>query len=415
MLCLRLLNPGLGMSGRREDGWAGGSDLLLGERQWLKPRLRKVQSAKRRELRMDPGASNSTMKLRDGVGGFHVEMTWSPAPPAALSPPEYVFKHWQEDAFFASQFLNGLNPVLIHRCRHLPENFPVTDDMVAPVLGPGTSLQAELEVRGSGSRPCTPPSRCLGAVPCWRGPPSSCLRTSLCCAPTAPSPGQTPFPALSPLPAPPLHPLEAAPAPPLPPAEGLPVPGGSWHPLWHPHQRREWEAPVLRGPDDPAVPAPRGRAAAAPRHPGQRQGRGREGFDGGAPQTPHGHLSPHRLLPQLSQTPGPDSPIFLPGDNKWDWLLAKTWVRHAEFSVHEAVTHLLHAHLLPEVFALATLRQLPHCHPLFKVRGSATCPHCVPAPRACSAAWAPWPPPSRCRAPILLQDALPGSLLSHRP
>lgn len=57
----------------------------------------------------------------------------------------YVFEHWQEDAFFAYQFLNGLSPVLIQRCRCLPKNFPVTDAMVAPMLGPGTSLQAELE------------------------------------------------------------------------------------------------------------------------------------------------------------------------------------------------------------------------------------------------------------------------------
>lgn len=61
-----------------------------------------------------------------------------------------MVEHWQEDAFFASQFLNGHNPVLIRRCRHLPENFPVTEDMVAPVLGPGTSLKAELEVSDSG-------------------------------------------------------------------------------------------------------------------------------------------------------------------------------------------------------------------------------------------------------------------------
>lgn len=72
-------------------------------------------------------------------------------------PAEYVFAHWQEDAFFASQFLNGLNPVLIRRCRRLPENFPVTDEMVAPVLGPGTSLQAELEVGGAQTESSTNP------------------------------------------------------------------------------------------------------------------------------------------------------------------------------------------------------------------------------------------------------------------
>ncbi|XP_019269085.2 polyunsaturated fatty acid lipoxygenase ALOX15B [Panthera pardus] len=176
---------------------------------------------------------------------------------------EYVYEHWQEDAFFASQFLNGLNPVLIRRCRSLPENFPVTDDMVAPVLGPGASLQAELE-RGSlflvdhailsGVR-----TNVINGKPQFSAAPMTLLY-------------QTP---------------------------------------------------------------------------------------GGGPLLP--------LAIQLSQTPGPTSPIFLPSDNKWDWLLAKTWVRNSEFSVHEALTHLLQAHLLSEVFTMATLRQLPHCHPLFKL------------------------------------------------
>ncbi|ERE69410.1 arachidonate 15-lipoxygenase B-like protein [Cricetulus griseus] len=176
---------------------------------------------------------------------------------------EYVFEHWQEDAFFASQFLNGLNPVLIRRCHSLPKNFPVTDDMVAPVLGPGTSLQAELE-KGS-----------LFLV----------------------------------------------------------------------------DHGILSGIQTNVI-------------------NGKPQFSA-APMTllyqcsGSGPLLP--LAIQLKQTPGPDNPIFLPSDDKWDWLLAKTWVRNAEFSVHEAVTHLLHAHLLPEVFALATLRHLPHCHPLFKL------------------------------------------------
>ncbi|XP_029020092.1 hydroperoxide isomerase ALOXE3-like [Betta splendens] len=46
--------------------------------------------------------------------------------------PEYVMKHWKEDAFFGYQFLNGVNPMLIRRCSALPSNLSVTDDMVFP-------------------------------------------------------------------------------------------------------------------------------------------------------------------------------------------------------------------------------------------------------------------------------------------
>uniref|UniRef100_A0A2I3LHN3 Arachidonate 15-lipoxygenase type B n=1 Tax=Papio anubis TaxID=9555 RepID=A0A2I3LHN3_PAPAN len=178
---------------------------------------------------------------------------------------EHAFEHWQEDAFFASQFLNGLNPVLIRRCHYLPKNFPVTDAMVASVLGPGTSLQAELEKGSlflvdhgilSGIH-----TNVINGKPQFSAAPMTLLYQSPGCGPLLP------------------------------------------------------------------------------------------------------------LAIQLSQSPGPNSPIFLPTDDKWDWLLAKTWVRNAEFSFHEALTHLLHSHLLPEVFTLATLRQLPHCHPLFKSTG----------------------------------------------
>uniref|UniRef100_A0A8C6T6N4 Arachidonate 15-lipoxygenase type B n=1 Tax=Neogobius melanostomus TaxID=47308 RepID=A0A8C6T6N4_9GOBI len=47
---------------------------------------------------------------------------------------EYVQKHWREDAFFGYQFLNGVNPMMIQRCSKLPSNFPVTENMLSPLL-----------------------------------------------------------------------------------------------------------------------------------------------------------------------------------------------------------------------------------------------------------------------------------------
>ncbi|KAM9001748.1 hydroperoxide isomerase ALOXE3 [Sarcophilus harrisii] len=175
---------------------------------------------------------------------------------------EYVTEHWKEDHFFGYQYLNGVNPVMIHRLSSLPSNFPVTDPMVAHSLGPSTCLQAELE-KGS-----------IFLADYW------ILK----------------------------------------------------------------EAPV--------------------------------GHLNGKPQyvaaplcllwlNPQGALLP--LAIQLSQTPGPDSPIFLPSDSEWDWLLAKTWVRNSEFLIHENNTHFLCTHLLCEAFAMATLRQLPLCHPIYKL------------------------------------------------
>uniref|UniRef100_A0A3B3BRT5 Si:dkey-17e16.9 n=1 Tax=Oryzias melastigma TaxID=30732 RepID=A0A3B3BRT5_ORYME len=61
------------------------------------------------------------------------------------SMSEYVSKHWKEDDFFGYQFLNATNPNVIKRCRKLPPNFPVTEEMVKPCLPNGFTLKEEME------------------------------------------------------------------------------------------------------------------------------------------------------------------------------------------------------------------------------------------------------------------------------
>ncbi|XP_036066676.1 arachidonate 12-lipoxygenase, 12R-type isoform X1 [Oryzias melastigma] len=171
---------------------------------------------------------------------------------------EYVFQHWKEDSFFAYQFLNGINPMVIKRIEALPENFLVADKVFQndPV-----DLNTEME----------------------KGNIFLCDYKILDKVTTNTIDGKKQY-------------LAA--------------------PLVLLHQIEDRMMPI-------AI--------------------------------------------QLKQNPGQDNPVFLPSDSENDWLLAKLYVRSADFNLHELNYHLLRTHLLAEVFAVALKRNLPRVHPVYKL------------------------------------------------
>lgn len=53
---------------------------------------------------------------------------------------------WTNDSDFGRQILNGINCVVVKICTKLPENFPVTGEMVNPLLCRGLTIEQEMQV-----------------------------------------------------------------------------------------------------------------------------------------------------------------------------------------------------------------------------------------------------------------------------
>ncbi|XP_058889363.1 hydroperoxide isomerase ALOXE3-like [Acipenser ruthenus] len=174
---------------------------------------------------------------------------------------EFVKSMWEEDTFFGYQFLNGCNPIMIKKCKEIPSNFAVTNDMVSGFLEKSTSLQNEMQ-KGN-----------IYLVD---------------------------YQLLDEFPANTIH--------------------GKLQYLTAPL------CLLYKDPDNQLKP----------------------------------------IAIQLKQKAHPQNPIFLPSHSA-DWLLAKIYVRSADFNYFQLITHLLRTHLLAEVFCMATHRNLASVHPLYKL------------------------------------------------
>ena len=58
----------------------------------------------------------------------------------------YETYRFASDVHFGEQILNGVNCVVVKKCNTLPDNFPVTNEMVQPFLNNGHSLKRAMQV-----------------------------------------------------------------------------------------------------------------------------------------------------------------------------------------------------------------------------------------------------------------------------
>ncbi|XP_071482806.1 arachidonate 12-lipoxygenase, 12R-type-like, partial [Diadema antillarum] len=172
-------------------------------------------------------------------------------------PKPYGLENWRSDKEFGYQRLTGCNPTQIRLCTEIPEKFPVTDDMLAPLLE-GMTIAEALEKK----RLFILDYEILKDLPCTDG--------RSICAPMC---------------------------------------------LFFVNKDR--------------------------------------------------NLMPVAI--QLSQEPGEDSPVFLPTDQEYLWLMAKMWFNNADASFHQSATHLGYTHLVIESVAVATHRCLSASHPIFRL------------------------------------------------